>query len=56
MMKDKNSQQSPKQSTRMVEPEATERLKKFAKDLGLIVNAGAAKPTEPANKKKVSKV
>ncbi len=32
-MKDKNSQQSPKQSTRMVEPEATERLKKFGRDL-----------------------
>ncbi len=44
MMKDKNSQQSPKQSTRMVEPEATERLKNRARDLGLIVNAGTVLP------------
>ncbi len=53
-MKDKNSQQSPKLSARMVEPEATERLKKRARDLGLIVNAGAAdgKEARPAGKKK----
>ncbi len=56
-MKDKNSQQSPKLSVRMVEPEETERLKKRARDLGLIVNAGAAagKEARPAGKKKDNK-
>ncbi len=46
-MKDKNSQQSPRLSARMVEPDETERLKKRATDLGLIVNAVSkvAKPT-----------
>lgn len=38
-MKDKNTQQQ--QSPSMVEDEATEKLKKRAQDLGLIVNAGA---------------
>ncbi len=43
-MKDKNNGQSPELSARMVEPEATERLKKRARDLGLIVNAGTVLP------------
>ncbi|MEJ7578670.1 MAG: hypothetical protein WKF74_16860 [Pyrinomonadaceae bacterium] len=53
-MKDKNIKESSKLSVRMVEPEATERLKKRARDLGLIVNAGAAdgKEARPAGKKK----
>ncbi len=54
-MKDKNKQQSPKFSARMVEPEAMERLKKCARDLGLIVNAGASKATKPTDEKKVVK-
>ncbi len=37
-MEDKNNQQ---QSPAMVEDKATEELKKHARDLGLIVNAGA---------------
>ncbi len=53
-MKDKNNGQSPELSARMVEPEATERLKKRARDLGLIVNTGA-KVTKPPDKKDDSK-
>ncbi len=54
-MKDKNIKQSPKLSVRMVEDDATERLKKRASDLGLIVNAGSGKEAKPTNKKDVSK-
>ncbi|MEJ7575914.1 MAG: hypothetical protein WKF74_02795 [Pyrinomonadaceae bacterium] len=54
-MKDKNNGQSPELSARMVEPEATERLKKRARDLGLIVNARADKATKPLDKQKVAK-
>ncbi len=54
-MKDKNSQQSPKLSARMVEPEETEKLKKRARDLGLIVNAGSGKEVKPKDKKEVTK-
>ncbi len=53
-MNDKNNGQSPELSTRMVEPEATERLKKRARDFGLIVNTGA-KVTKPPDKKGDSK-
>ncbi len=54
MMKDKDDKQSSQLSARMVEDEATERLKKRARDLGLIVNAGA-KVTKPPDKKDDSK-
>ncbi len=40
-MKSKDNQQSPA----MVGDKATEELKKRAQDAGLIVNAGASKPT-----------
>jgi hypothetical protein len=43
-MKNENNPQSFKLSARMVEPEATEKLKKHARDLGLIVNAGTVLP------------
>jgi hypothetical protein len=54
MMKDKDDKQSSQLSARMVEDEATERLKKRARDLGLIVNAGSkvAKPTNNKGEKK----
>jgi hypothetical protein len=52
-MKTKDNQQ---QSPSMVEDEATEKLKKRAQDLGLIVNAGAGKKsTEPTGKKKAKR-
>lgn len=51
-MKDKDTNQSPSLSARMVEDDATERLKKRAQDLGLIVNASADKTTPPTGKKK----
>ncbi len=54
-MKDKNIKESSKLSVRMVEPEATERLKKRARDLGLIVNAGSGKTIPLTDKKKVAK-
>lgn len=57
-MKDKNNNQSPSLSARMVEPEAIEKLKKRAQDWGLIVNAGVGKvapPTGPASRKKDGK-
>ncbi len=54
-MKDKNNKQSSHLSVRMVEDEATERLKKRARDLGLIVNAGLGKAAPPTDKKKGSK-
>ena len=51
-MKDKNTNQSPSLSARMVEPEETEKLKKRARDLGLIVNTGVGKTTQPTGKEK----
>lgn len=54
-MKDKNNTQFPSLSARMVEPEETERLKKRAQDLGLIVNAGANKADSQNGKKKGGK-
>jgi hypothetical protein len=36
----------------MVEDKATERLKKRAQDMGLIVNAGLGKPTRGAREEK----
>lgn len=54
-MKDKNNKESSPISARMVEDEATERLKKRARDLGLIVNAGADKAAPPPGKKKDGK-
>ncbi|HEX7173720.1 MAG TPA: hypothetical protein VF240_00360 [Pyrinomonadaceae bacterium] len=49
-MKNKDGQNGPRLA--MVEDKATERLKKRAQDLGLIVNAGIGKITEQADKKK----
>lgn len=54
-MKNKNINQSSWLSARMVEDEATERLKQRARELGLIVNAGARKTAPPTDKKKGSK-
>jgi hypothetical protein len=51
-MKRKNEQDGPRLAPAMVEDKATERLKKRAQDLGLIVNAGVGKPTGQAGKKK----
>lgn len=51
-MKDKNKGQV---APAMVEDKATERLKDKARDLGLIVNAGAGKKNTPAEKKKDDK-
>ncbi len=50
-MKDKNNKQSSSLSTRMVEPEATERLKKRFRDMGLIVNAGVGKADKTTDQK-----
>ena len=50
-MKGKSNQQQSRLSSSMVEDKATEKLKKRAQDLGLIVNAGAGKPGKPAEKK-----
>jgi hypothetical protein len=44
-----------KQGARMVEDKATEKLKKRAQDLGLIVNAGLGKAAKPTGKKKGGK-
>ena len=57
-MKDKNNSQSPPLSARMVEDDATEKLKKRFRDMGLIINAGvskAAPPMEPPIQKKGGK-
>jgi hypothetical protein len=51
-MKGKDSRRQPPLSSSVVEDRATERLKKRLRDWGLIVNAGAGKPTEPGGKKK----
>lgn len=39
-------------SARMVEDDATERLKKCLRDAGMIVNAGAGKAHKPTSKNK----
>jgi hypothetical protein len=52
-MKGKNDQ--PPLLPPVVEDEATERLKKRLRDLGLIVNAGDGKPAKPTGKKKGDK-
>lgn len=54
-MKHKNNQQEPHLTPKMIEDKATEKLKKHAQDLGLIVNAGASERTKPTGKKKPSK-
>ena len=54
-MRDKNTEESPSLSARMVEPEETERLKKRARDMGLIVNTGVSKKDSSTSKKKGSK-
>ncbi len=51
-MKSKNNEDEKHLSPAMVEDDATERLKKRARDLGLFVNAGAGKNTEQAGQKK----
>lgn len=53
-MKRKSDQNGPRLAPAMVEDKATERLKKRAQDLGLIVNAGLGKVTEQVGKKKSS--
>ena len=52
--KKKPDKKRPGLSASMVEDDATERLKKRARDLGLIVNAGSGK-TRPADDKKRGK-
>lgn len=52
-MKNKDERQGPPLAPAMVEDDATEKLKKRARDLGLIVNAG--KPDRPADEKKGGK-
>ncbi|HEX6185443.1 MAG TPA: hypothetical protein VFZ44_16270 [Pyrinomonadaceae bacterium] len=51
-MKGKNNQPRPPLSSSIVDDKATEKLKKRLQDWGLIVNAGAGKPTKPIGKKK----
>ena len=51
-MKGKNGQPRPPLSSSIVDDGATERLKNRLRDWGLIVNAGAGKPTKPTGKKK----
>jgi hypothetical protein len=51
-MKSKDGRDGPRLAPAMVEDKATERLKKRAQDLGLIVNAGAGKLAGQADKKK----
>ncbi len=54
-MKDENDKQPSRLSARMVEDEATEKLKKSARDWGLIVNAGADKADKAPGEKKEDK-
>ncbi len=51
-MNDKNTEQSSRLSARMVEDEATEKLKKRARELGLSVNANYGKEVKPAGEGK----
>ena len=50
-MKDQNKQPRPPLSSSMVEDDAMEKLKKRARDLGLIVNAGSGKAAKTAKQK-----
>ena len=50
-MKSTNDKSGQGLAPAMVEDKATERLKDKARDLGLIVNAGAGKKDAPAGKK-----
>ena len=50
-MKDQNKRQSTPLSSSMVEDKAMEKLKKRARDLGLIVNAGSGRAEKTAKKK-----
>ncbi len=55
-MKDKSNQNEqsgrpPRLAPLMVEDKATEKLKKRARDLGIITNAGAGKTTQSVGKK-----
>ena len=51
-MKNETTKRSSPQSSLMVEDDATERLKKRARDAGMIVNAGVGKaPKQPVAKK-----
>ena len=54
-MKSTNDKSGQGLAPAMVEDKATERLKDKARDLGLIVNAGAGKKDAPAEKKKSDK-
>ncbi len=49
------SEHDKQQSPAMVEDKATEKLKDKARDLGLIVNAGAGKAADPTGRKKGGK-
>jgi len=51
-MKPKDDRNGASLAPAMVEDKATEKLKKRAQDLGLIVNAGLGKSTEQSGKKK----
>ncbi len=50
-----NQKRRPPLSPSIVEDDATERMKKRLRDLGLIINAGPGKPVKPASKKKGGK-
>lgn len=52
-MKSKDGQKDSRLAPAMVEDKATERLKKRAQDLGLIVNAGLGGAARQSDKKKV---
>ena len=52
---DRNNQRRTPLSSSIVEDKATEGLKKRLQDLGLIVNAGAGKTSQPTGKKKGGK-
>lgn len=54
-MKDKNTKQPSPLSSRMVEDDATEKLKKRLRDMGLIVNASVGKAPELTRKKSSKK-
>ena len=54
-MNGKNEQRRTPLSSPVVEDDATDKLKKRLRDLGLIVNAGGGKPPEPKGKKKGGK-
>ena len=54
-MKNKKNQPQTRLTSSMVEDKATEKLKKRAQDLGLIVNAGAGKTDRPTGRKKGGK-